>query len=61
MIIPFGVDCNPQGGYVIVTINDSCRITNKNSIAVEFIFDYNIEKAAEAIEESPCLMNMLKR
>jgi putative phosphoesterase len=46
-------DSNPQGGYVILTINNNSSILNKDSIQVEFIrFDYDIEKAAKAVEES---------
>lgn len=47
-------DGNPQGGYVMLTINDNSGITDKGSIQVEFVrFDYDIEKAAKAVEESP--------
>lgn len=47
-------DGNPQGGYVILTINSDSSILNKDSIQVEFIrFDYDIEKAAKAVEDSP--------
>ena len=43
-------DRNPKGCYVILTINDSAV----NPIKVEFIrFDYDIEKAAKGIEDSP--------
>lgn len=46
-------DGNPQGGYVMLTINSSSSILDKDSIKVEFIrFDYDIEKAAKAVEES---------
>lgn len=46
-------DGNPQGGYVLLTINEKSSVSNKDSIGVEFIrFDYDIEKAAKAIEES---------
>ncbi len=46
-------DGNPQGGYVIVTINEKSSISDKESVGVEFIrFDYDVEKAAKAIEES---------
>lgn len=46
-------DSNPQGGYVMLTINDNSSILDKDSIQVEFIrFDYDIEKAAKAVEES---------
>jgi len=46
-------DGNPQGGYVLLHINDHSSITGKDSIQVEFIrFDYDIEKAARAVEDS---------
>ncbi|WP_315814844.1 metallophosphoesterase family protein [Paraflavitalea speifideaquila] len=47
-------DGNPQGGYVMLHINDNSSITDKNSIQVEFIrFRYDVEKAAKAVEDSP--------
>ena len=47
-------DNNPQGCYVILTINHHSSITSKDAIQVAFIrFDYDIEKAAKAIENSP--------
>lgn len=47
-------DGNPQGGYVMLTINAESSISNKEAIQVEFIrFDYDIEKAAKAVEDSP--------
>ena len=47
-------DGDPRGCYVILTINENSSIGNKESVAVEFIrFDYDIEKAATAIEKSP--------
>lgn len=47
-------DGNPHGGYVMLTIEENSSITNKDSIGVEFIrFDYDIEKAAKAVEDSP--------
>lgn len=46
-------DGNPRGGYVLLHINDHSSITDKDSIQVEFIrFDYDIEKAAKAVEDS---------
>jgi predicted phosphodiesterase len=46
-------DNNPQGCYVILTINSDSSITNKDAVQVEFIrFDYDIEKAAKAVEKS---------
>jgi putative phosphoesterase len=47
-------DGNPQGGYVILTINDHSSILNADSVQSELIrFDYNIEIAAKAVEDSP--------
>lgn len=46
-------DENPHGGYVLLTINEYSSVCGKDSIGIEFIrFDYDIEKAAKAIEES---------
>ena len=46
-------DGNPKGGYVILTINDFSNTQVKESVEVEFIrFDYDIEKAAKAVEDS---------
>ncbi|MET6997828.1 metallophosphoesterase family protein [Chitinophaga defluvii] len=47
-------DGNPQGGYVLLHIKDNSSTLDKDSIQVEFIrFDYDIEKAAQAVENSP--------
>jgi predicted phosphodiesterase len=47
-------DGNNKGGYVLLTINDNSSIAGKDSIQIEFIrFEYDIEKAAKAIEDSP--------
>jgi predicted phosphodiesterase len=47
-------DGNPHGGYVLLHINDNSSVIGKDSIKVEFIrFDYDIEKAAKAVEDSP--------
>ena len=47
-------DGNPQGGYVLLHINENSSIHAKDSIRVEFIrFDYDIETAARAVEDSP--------
>lgn len=44
-------DGNPQGGYVLLYINDNSSKLDKESIAVEFVrFDYDIEMAAKAVE-----------
>ncbi len=45
-------DGNPKGCYAIITINENSSVAVKESVQVEFIrFDYNVEKAAKAIEE----------
>lgn len=47
-------DENPQGGYVILHIDQRSNRMDKDSIQVEFIrFDYDVEQAATAIESSP--------
>lgn len=46
-------DGNPQGGYVLLHINDGTSTLNKESLTVEFVrFDYDVEKAAKAVEDS---------
>jgi predicted phosphodiesterase len=46
-------DGDPRGGYVLLHINENSTIRDKDSIRVEFIrFEYNIEKAAKAVEDS---------
>lgn len=47
-------DGDPRGGYVMLSINENSSILNPESIQVEFIrFEYDVEKAARAVEESP--------
>ncbi|MEX6688831.1 metallophosphoesterase family protein [Danxiaibacter flavus] len=47
-------DGDPRGGYVMLHINEEGSIEKTDSIKVEFIrFNYDIEKAAKAVEESP--------
>ena len=47
-------DGNPQGGYVMLTIHENSSFLDKDSIKVSFIrFNYDIEKAAKAVEDSP--------
>ncbi|WP_313157585.1 metallophosphoesterase family protein [Sphingobacterium multivorum] len=47
-------DKDPRGGYVILTISPQTALNDKKSVQVEFIrFEYDIEKAAKAVEESP--------
>lgn len=46
-------DGDPRGCYVLLTINPESSINNKDAVQVEFIrFEYDVEKAARAIEES---------
>jgi putative phosphoesterase len=47
-------DNNPKGCYVMLTINENSSIENKETVSAKFIrFEYDVEKAAKAIEESP--------
>ncbi|MBL0182286.1 MAG: metallophosphoesterase family protein [Chitinophagaceae bacterium] len=47
-------DGDPRGCYAVLTINETSSTTNKEAVKVEFIrFNYDIEKAAKAVEESP--------
>jgi putative phosphoesterase len=47
-------DGTPKGCYVILTINQDSSTTIKEAVQVEFIrFDYDVENAAKAVEESP--------
>ena len=47
-------DGNPKGCYVLLTIQSFSNIQTAESIEVEFIrFDYDVEKAARAVEDSP--------
>jgi predicted phosphodiesterase len=47
-------DNNPNGCYVLLTINDNSTVMDRESIRVEFIrFDYDEERAAKAVEGSP--------
>jgi putative phosphoesterase len=47
-------DNNAKGCYVILTINNFSNLRVAESINVEFIrFDYDVEKAAKAVENSP--------
>ena len=58
-------DGNPKGCYVLLTLNQNSSRMDKNSIEVEFIrFEYDIEKAASAILNSPLpheLADMLRK
>jgi putative phosphoesterase len=47
-------DGDPRGCYVMLTINPDSSISNKDAAQVEFIrFEYDVEKAAKAVEASP--------
>lgn len=47
-------DNDARGCYVLLTLNEKSSVLNKESIQVEFVrFDYDVEKAAKAIEDSP--------
>jgi len=46
-------DQDVRGCYVLITLNEQSSVLNAESIKVEFIrFDYDIEKAAKAVEQS---------
>jgi diadenosine tetraphosphatase ApaH/serine/threonine PP2A family protein phosphatase len=47
-------DGDIRGGYVMITLDESFSLSTADSLKVEFIrFDYDIEKAAKAVEDSP--------
>ena len=47
-------DGDPRGCYVLLHINENSTTGNKESIRAEFVrFEYDVEKAAKAIENSP--------
>jgi predicted phosphodiesterase len=47
-------DGNPKGGYVLLYIDENSSTLLKDSIRVEFVrFEYDVEKAAKAVENSP--------
>ncbi|GAA4340710.1 metallophosphoesterase family protein [Flaviaesturariibacter amylovorans] len=47
-------DGDPRGCYVILTINPDSSIASKATVQVEFVrFEYDVEKAAKAVEDSP--------
>ena len=46
-------DGDPRGGYVLLDIKDHSSSVVKDSIQVEFVrFEYDVEKAANAVENS---------
>ncbi len=55
-------DGNPFGCYIILTIEDESSIAGSPNINVEFIrFEYDIEKAVAAIENSPLPNELMDR
>lgn len=47
-------DGNPKGCYVILTVNADSSTENNDAVKVEFIrFEYDVERAAKGIEDSP--------
>ena len=47
-------DGDPRGCYVLVHLDQNFSLNNPDSVKIEFIrFDYDVEKAAKAVEESP--------
>ena len=47
-------DGDPRGCYVMLMLDESFSLTNPESLKVEFIrFEYDTEKAAKAVEDSP--------
>lgn len=47
-------DGDPRGCYVVLTIDPESSIRDKNMIQVAFVrFEYDVEKAARAVEDSP--------
>ena len=47
-------DNDIRGGYVLLTLDERSSVQDRESVQVEFIrFDYDVEKAAKAVEDSP--------
>lgn len=47
-------DNDSRGCYVLLSIDEKSSISDKNSVIAEFVrFEYDIEKAAMAVEDSP--------
>lgn len=47
-------DGDPRAGYVMLHIDHTAKLADPSSLQVEFIrVDYDVEKAAKAVEESP--------
>lgn len=47
-------DGDPRGGYVLLHLDEKASVREAASVRVEFVrFNYEVEKAAQAVEESP--------
>lgn len=47
-------DGDPRGGYVLLHFNENTSVRRAESLQIEFVrFEYDVEKAARAVEESP--------
>ena len=47
-------DGDPRGGYVLLHFDTATGIRRADSLQVEFVrFEYDVEKAARSVEESP--------
>src|SRR5579859_1868633 len=47
-------DGDVRGGYVIINLDESFSLRTSDSVNVEFVrFEYDVEKAAKAVEDSP--------
>ena len=47
-------DGDPRGSYVMLTVNEDSSRSDRDTVSCDFIrFDYDIEKAAMAVEGSP--------
>jgi predicted phosphodiesterase len=47
-------DGDIRGGYVIINLDERFSLESSDSVKVEFVrFDYDVEKAAKAVEDSP--------
>lgn len=47
-------DGDPRGCYAVLTIKPESSVQDKGTVQMEFIrFEYDVEKAARSVEESP--------
>lgn len=47
-------DGDPRGGYVLISLDESFSLASPDSFKIEFVrFEYDVEKAAKAVEGSP--------